>query len=69
MTTIFDSTRPVKSTRFGSGILRSVPTHRKPYTAEDERWAAQAFNADTTDYDVLAAEAVALDRLTAGHLL
>lgn len=45
MTTIFDSTRPVKVTRpFAAGVLR--------HTAADERWWAENAPSNTRDFDV-----------------
>jgi hypothetical protein len=44
------------------------PDAREPYTRADLDWAAQAFNAEPTDaeWDTLAGEAEALDRLCMG---
>ena len=43
MTTLFDSTRPVKSARrFAAGLSAQ---RRKPFTARDLEWAAQELNA------------------------
>jgi hypothetical protein len=76
MTILFDATRPVKTTRpFGAGILR--PTRFVP-SAEDEAWwaanapsnieAAQSANWEppATDWDALADESAAQDRLERG---
>jgi hypothetical protein len=76
MVTLFDSTRRVKASRkpaprFGEGIL----DHRMPYTAADLEWADYELNTDGTDYDVvpdydrMAGEWVALDRLEKGCYL
>jgi hypothetical protein len=69
---------PVKPTRrgikpavpFGQGILPSRPHFAVTLTASDADWAAESFNAaPEPDFDAMAAEAEALDRLTAGCLL
>jgi hypothetical protein len=75
MTTLFDSTRPVKSARrFAAGLSTE---RRKPYTATDLKWAAQELSRNARDYDVvspgpepdwdaMAAERWAEDCLTRG---
>ena len=73
-TVLFDATQRHPARRdFGRGVLRSLPTFKAPASAEDMAWAAREFNADLTAYDRelerRAAEAEALDRLTAGTLL
>jgi hypothetical protein len=77
LTTLFDSATVVKPNSFARGILPLNGQHdgRKPYTQADLDWAAAALNDDTTsfdvepDYDAMAEESAALDRLTAGCLL
>lgn len=76
MTTIFDSARPVKTTRkpFARG-LKAAPV-RQPYTAADLAWAAANLNASSRDYVVtgpadslleqMAGASSSLDRLEAG---
>src|SRR5262245_48766050 len=57
--------------RFGDGIL----DRRMPYTAADVAWASYELNKDSTDYDIvldfdrLAGESWALDRLERGCCL
>jgi hypothetical protein len=61
MSSITRTRPPVKPTRhpprlarlFGEGIFPSHEPRRMPYTAADQAWAAQHFNEDATDYDVL----------------
>jgi hypothetical protein len=78
MTILFDGTETRKSNRsFGRGVLASRPATAVPCTISDLAWASQTFGeiSDRRDaaldrhLDALAAEAEALDRLTAGHLL
>jgi hypothetical protein len=67
MTIIYDATHPSKTTRpFGAGILR-----RKRFvpTAEDEQWWAENCPSNREpepEWDALADEAAALDRLERG---
>lgn len=76
MTILLDTARTVKPARrtFGRGILASRPTYHAPYTAADAIWAAENLNAAATDYDVvdfdvMAADAAAMDRIEAGYCL
>jgi hypothetical protein len=76
MKSIFDSTRPVKTTRrFGAGIPR--PTRFVPRAEDEAWWAANAPSAieaalaadwdfPAVDWDALADEAAAQDRLERG---
>ena len=67
MTTLFDSTRPVKSPRhFAAGLSAE---RRKPYTAEDLEWTAQELNRNARDYDVVSpGESLRSDRQREGEL-
>lgn len=53
--------------RFGQGILAFIPwTGRMPFTVADEAEAVQLFAAAEPDYDRLAGEALAVDRMSVG---
>ncbi len=71
MTTIFDATRPVKTTRrFGAGILRSLPTYTRTHSEADEAWLlADNARRDAANrrLDGLADEAAAARRYEAGY--
>lgn len=59
MLTIFDATRPVKtSRRFAAGLLRSLPTYQTAVSAADEQWLVS----DNARIEREAAEAAAYDR-------
>ena len=59
MVTLYDATRPVKtSRRFGAGLLRSLPTYRQTVSAADEAWLCE----DNARREREAAEAAAYDR-------
>lgn len=63
--TIFDSIcREVKPSRtFGRGLVRSLPTHRAPFTASDVAWlVAERAAAEDRHHDQLAGEAEAMAR-------
>jgi hypothetical protein len=69
MTTIFDSTRQVKSGGFGRGILRSTPVDRLDMTEACRRWWAAASNGPSELdrlADEMAAERAALDAMERG---
>jgi hypothetical protein len=75
---LFDAGDRRSVSSFGEGIHRSLPSYRVPFTAADAAWAAQTFGelGDQRDAEEFnrelefrAAEAAALDRLTAGCLL
>lgn len=71
MTTLFDATRPVKTTRparrFGAGILPTYPVYMSDHTAADEAWwAAESARMEDARIDRQAAESAALDALTRG---
>lgn len=72
MITLFDATRPVKtSRRFGAGLLRSLPTYRANFTAEDDAWRiADNARRDAANrrLDRMAAEAEAHARYENGWL-
>ena len=54
---------------FGRGIFRYVPdTGRKPYTWDDQEWAAAAFGENEREYDRVAAEAEAINASTNSRL-
>jgi hypothetical protein len=62
---------PRPATRFGQGILPYVPhVGRMPFTAADERAAAQMFaeSAEDAEWDRLADEQAFLDRYTKGWI-
>jgi hypothetical protein len=72
MTTLFDATRPVKTTRrFAAGLVATRPTYRADHTAADEAWLAEdnarrEAAARDRHYDAAADEARALDALCLG---
>lgn len=54
MTTLYSSTRPVKSRKpFAIGLSRPGRERRAPYSAADAAWAAYHLNADSRDYEVV----------------
>lgn len=69
MTTLYASTRPVKSARpFGLGLLASSPVVRVDYSAADAAWwAAESAAAEDRRLDALAEEARQMDRIQAGY--
>ena len=64
---LFDSTRTRKHWTFGWGILASRPHYRAPYTAADLEAAARMFAPAGPDWDAMAEESAAMDRLEAGY--
>ena len=70
MTILFDATRPVKSTRlFGAGLLRSLPTYRVSYMADDEAWLIEdnaRREAESRRIDRLYGESAAVDAMSRG---
>ena len=62
---LFDSSRVRKSSKFGRGVLRSLPTYQTNISAEDEA-AYLAMKYGGPDYDRMAQEAAAADRLERG---
>jgi hypothetical protein len=71
MTTIYDSTRQVKPSTFGRGILRSLPSDPAPFPSfADRQWWAAESNGQTSDLDrhvdEMFAESEAIGRLEMG---
>jgi hypothetical protein len=61
---------PRPATRFGAGLFAYTPhVGRKPFTAADERAAAQMFaeSAEDAEWDRLCDEAAFLDRYVSGR--
>lgn len=70
MTTLFDATRPVKTTRtrrFGAGLLATAPVFAVGYEASDAAWwAAESARREDEALDRMAGEAAALDAMERG---
>ena len=70
MTTLYNSSVPVKTTRrFAAGLTRSLPTYTTPFTASDLDWLADD-NANRAELDRIVdqmfAEAEAVRLVEAG---
>lgn len=67
MPTLYDSTRRTKPTPFAVGLSRA---RRMPYSVADEAWwTSQRADMTSAEWDAMAAESFALDRLEAGLCL
>ena len=70
MTILYPAPRRVKRTRnFGSGLVRSLPIYKAPYTTADEAWLIQQPSAEDRRFDSMAAEAEAMERIESGFRL
>jgi hypothetical protein len=71
MTTLFDATKPVKTTRpFGHGILAARPVYTSPVSHDDRLWWAAEnarIEARNADLERRAGASAAVDRMSRGQ--